>query len=280
MSDDASTSLPTRHASASPGAPVAVVTGAGSGIGRAIAIALAEHDYRLALLDVAVEPAAETAALADRSGAETAVFDCDVSDPDRVAAAFAGIDERFGGIDLLVNNAVTPVPRVHPEELALRDWQQSLDVNLTGCFLCAQAAGRRMIAAGRGGSIVNISSINASTALGRGNLAYSVSKGGVNTLTRELAVEWAPHGIRVNAVQPCQTNTAKLAEVLEHPSVETSLVVRDMLHGIPLGRFAEVDEIAAAVVFLASPQASMVTGVLLPVDGGNLAFNAGGTLEW
>jgi NAD(P)-dependent dehydrogenase (short-subunit alcohol dehydrogenase family) len=197
-----------------------------------------------------------------------------------VAAAFAAVDERFGRIDLLVNNAVIPVPRVHPEDLALSDWQRTLDVNLTGYFLCAQAAGRRMIAAGRGGAIVNISSINGSSALGRGNLAYSVTKGGVNMLTRELAIEWAPHGIRVNAVQPCQTKTAKLVEVLEHPGVETSGVTHDILRGIPLGRFAEPDEIAAAVVFLASPQASMITGAMLPVDGGNLAFNAGGTVEW
>jgi len=153
-------------------------------------------------------------------------------------------------------------------------------VNLTGYFLCAQAAGRRMIAAGRGGAIVNISSINGSSALGRGNLAYSVTKGGVNMLTRELAIEWAPHGIRVNAVQPCQTKTAKLVEVLEHPDVETAGVTQDILRGIPLGRFAEPDEIAAAVVFLASPQASMITGAMLPVDGGNLAFNAGGTVAW
>jgi NAD(P)-dependent dehydrogenase (short-subunit alcohol dehydrogenase family) len=256
------------------------VTGAGSGIGRAIAVSLAEQQYLLALLDVDVERAEETAELARRSDVEVAAVDCDVADLERVAVAFAAVDERFGRIDLLVNNAVIPVPRVHPEDLALPDWRRTLDVNLTGCFLCAQAAGRRMIAAGRGGAIVNISSINGSSALGRGNLAYSVTKGGINMLTRELAIEWAPHGIRVNAVQPCQTKTAKLIEVLEHPGVETAGVTQDILRGIPLGRFAEPDEIAAAVVFLASPQASMITGTMLPVDGGNLAFNAGGTVEW
>jgi NAD(P)-dependent dehydrogenase (short-subunit alcohol dehydrogenase family) len=263
--------------STSPESAVAVVTGAGSGIGRAIAASLAEQGYRLVLLDVEVEQARETAGLL-RGG--TAVFDCDVAEPERVAAAFAAIDEGFGRVDLLVNNAVVPVPRVHPEDLALADWQRTLDVNLTGYFLCAQAAGRRMIAAGRGGAIVNISSINGSSALGRGNLAYSITKGGVNMLTRELAVEWAPHGIRVNAVQPCQTKTTKLTEVLEHPNVETAAVAQDMLRGIPLGRFAEAEEIATAVVFLASSEASMITGALLPVDGGNLALNAGGTVGW
>jgi NAD(P)-dependent dehydrogenase (short-subunit alcohol dehydrogenase family) len=260
--------------------PVAVVTGAGSGIGRAIAVMLAEQRYRLSLLDIDGERARETAELVQRSGAEADAFDCDVADPDRVADVFTGVDERFGGVDLLVNNAVIPVPRMHPEDLPLSDWQRTLDVNLTGYFLCGQAAGRRMIAAGHGGSIVNISSINGSSALGRGNLAYSVTKGGVNMLTRELAIEWAPHGIRVNAVQPCQTKTAKLIEVLEHPGVEEAVGAEDILRGIPLGRFAEAEEIAAAVVFLASPQASMITGVLLPVDGGNLALNAGGTVGW
>ena len=252
---------------------VAVVTGAGSGIGRAIAASLAEQGYRLALLDVDSERARETAELVQGA---VAVFDCDVADEKRVADAFSKIDGQFGRVDLLVNNAVVPVPRVHPQDLALADWQRTLDVNLTGYFLCAQAAGRRMIAAGRGGSIVNISSINGSSALGRGNLAYSITKGGVNMLTRELAVEWAPHGIRVNAVQPCQTRTPKLVEALEGSPAGAE----DMLRGIPLGRFAEPDEIAAAVVFLASPEASMITGALLPVDGGNLAFNAGGTVRW
>lgn len=256
------------------------MTGAGSGIGRAIASALAEQRYQLALLDIDSERVGETVELVRRSGARASAFDCDVADHERLANAFAAIDKSLGRVDVLVNNAVVPVPRVHPEDLALSDWQRTIDVNLTGYFLCAQAAGRRMIAAGRGGSIVNISSINGSSALGRGNLAYSVTKGGVNMLTRELAVEWASHGIRVNAVQPCQTKTPKLIEVLQHPDVETRAVAEDILRGIPLGRFAEVDEIAAAVVFLASPQASMVTGALLPVDGGNLAFNAGGTVRW
>src|SRR5207248_3711601 len=114
---------------------VAVVTGAGSGIGRAIAVALAEHGYRLALLDVV--PGAE-------------ILECDVADPERVAEAFGAIDTHFGRVDLLVNNAVVPVPRAHPEDLALADWRRTLDVNLTGYFLCAQAAGKRMIADGRG----------------------------------------------------------------------------------------------------------------------------------
>lgn len=253
-----------------------LITGAGSGIGRAVALALGAEGARLALLDIDHAAAEKVAAELDGALA----LACDVAQQAQVRAAFAAVEEHFGGVDVLVNNAIAPVPRAHPEDLELERWEHSLRVNLTGYFLCAQEAGRRMIATGHGGAIVNVSSINGSSAVGRGNLAYSVTKAGVNQLTRELAIEWAPHRIRVNAVQPCQTRTAKLAEVLDHPDVKAKSVVADMLRGIPLARFAEPEEIAAGVVFLASAQASMITGVLLPIDGGNLAFNPGGTVLW
>jgi NAD(P)-dependent dehydrogenase (short-subunit alcohol dehydrogenase family) len=255
---------------------VVVITGAGSGIGRVVALALAGKGARLALLDIDGRAAEAVAGEVDGAIAVA----CDVAEHAQVEGAFALVEERLGGVDVLVNNAIAPVPRSHPEDLELERWEHSLRVNLTGYFLCAQEAGRRMIAAGNGGAIVNVSSINGSSAVGRGNFAYSVTKAGVNQMTRELAIEWAPHRIRVNAVQPCQTRTAKLAEVLDHPDVAAQSVVADMLRGIPLARFAEPEEIAAAVVFLASAQASIITGVLLPVDGGNLAFNAGGTVIW
>jgi len=150
-------------------------------------------------------------------------------------------------------------------------------VNLTGYFLCARAAGRGMVARGYG-SIVNISSIAGSTALGRGNFAYSVTKGGVDAMTRELAVEWGRHGVRVNAVAPCQVATAGFLANEKARTQAGDPTVSDYRRGIPMGRAAEPADIAAAVVYLASDAAAMVTGVTLPVDGGNLAFNAGGTL--
>jgi len=250
---------------------VAVVTGSASGIGRAIVVALAEAGADVVGLDLAAEEAARVAAVGLR---------CDVSSADSVETAFAEVDARLGRVDVLVNNAVAPVPRVYPEELTVGDWQAALDVNLTGYFLCAQAAGRRMIARGEGGAIVNVSSIASMSALGRGNFAYSASKGGVNQLTRELAIEWAPHRIRVNAILPCQTRTPKLQEILDHPNVQAQSVLADILRGIPLGRFGEPEEVAAAALFLVSDAASMITGALLPVDGGNLALNAGGTVGW
>jgi NAD(P)-dependent dehydrogenase (short-subunit alcohol dehydrogenase family) len=153
-------------------------------------------------------------------------------------------------------------------------------VNVTGCFLCAQAAGRRMIARGEGGAIINMSSIAGSSALGRGNFAYSVSKGAVNQFTRELAIEWAPYRIRVNAIQPCQVLTPALQSLIDDPQFDSDSLVATFLRGIPLGRLAQPEDIAAAALFLASDAASMITGALLPVDGGNLAMNAGGTVQW
>ena len=127
------------------------------------------------------------------------------------------------------------------------------------------------------GTVVNVSSIGGSTSLGRGNFVYGVSKGGVEQLTRELAVAWAPQGIRVNAVAPCQIATDGLRALSENPSAEGRLL-DTFLRGIPLGRLVEPAEVAAAVAFLASDAAAMITGVILPVDGGNLALNAGGTI--
>jgi len=258
---------------------VAVVTGAASGIGREIALTFARAGARVACLDIDVAACGRTAGDVAALGGASLAVECDISRPEAVEAAFARVDERFGRVEVLVNDAFVP-SHTRPQELELDEWSRVLDVNVTGCLLCSQAAGRRMIEQRAGGSIVNLSSLASSTALGRGNFAYSVSKGAIDSLTRELAIEWAPFGIRVNAIKPCQVLTPGLQELLDDPKFDSKTLLASWLHGIPLGRLAQPQEIAAAALYLASDAAAMVTGVLLPVDGGNLAMNAGGTVGW
>src|SRR5262249_39940561 len=157
-------------------------------------------------------------------------------------------DHAYGRVDILINDPYV-IARYKPEELSVEDWNRVVGVNLTGYFLCAQAAGRRMIKQGRGGSIINISSIAGSSALGRGNFVYSVTKGGINQLTKELAVEWAKHKIRVNAIQPVQMRTPPVKRWLSDPKTDPGLVSH-LLKGIPLNRLGEPEDIVGPAVFL------------------------------
>jgi NAD(P)-dependent dehydrogenase (short-subunit alcohol dehydrogenase family) len=258
---------------------VAFVTGAASGIGRATALQLARHGADIFGADVNETGLNETITEICAMGRRAVGVRCDVSNPDDVAQAFDALDQEFGKIDILINDPAIGA-RFKPEDLSIEDWNRVMAVCITGYFLCAQQAGRRMIAAGKGGAIVNVSSIAGSSALGRGNFAYSTAKGAVNQFTRELAIEWGRHKIRVNAVQPCQVMTPAVKRWFEDPKMDLDQLVPRLLGGIPLGRLAEAEDISAPIVFLASDAAAMITGAILPVDGGNLAFNAGGTLVW
>jgi NAD(P)-dependent dehydrogenase (short-subunit alcohol dehydrogenase family) len=255
---------------------VAVITGAGGAFGREIARGFAQMGARVFLTDLNTDALAETADLVRASGGTCATQTCDTGSSGDVQAAFERLDQEFGQVDILVNNAGRNPMQGRPEVFPLEIWEEVLRTNLTGYFLNARAAGKRMIARGHGGSIVNISSIASASSLGRGNLAYGASKSGVNQLTRELAVEWAHHRIRVNAIQPCQFLNQGWRTMVADPA-RASLVQR-VLSGIPLGRMGEPHEIVGPVLFLASDAAAMVTGALLPVDGGNLALNPTGTL--
>jgi len=258
----------------------AVVTGAAGGLGRAVAQTLAGVGARVSVLDVNAAGAAQTVAQIRDGGGSADFIGCDVSDAGRIAAAFAQV-AASGPADILVNNAGIN-PRVASLEVSDDVWARTLAINLTGYFLCARRFAKQLLPAGgpggvARGAVVNVSSIGGSTSLGRGNFSYGVTKGGVEQMTRELAVAWAPRGIRVNAVAPCQIATDGLRALSVTPSAEGQLI-DTFLRGIPLGRLVEPGEVAAAVTFLASDAAAMITGVILPVDGGNLALNAGGTI--
>jgi NAD(P)-dependent dehydrogenase (short-subunit alcohol dehydrogenase family) len=256
---------------------VAVVTGGGGALGRVVAGVLAEAGASVAVIDLSEAAAAKVAA--GLGGADRAIgLGADLSTEPGVEHTFAAVDQAFPTIDILVNAISAPIDRHAPEDFPLATWDAMLAANLTSYFLCSRAAAQRMIPAGRGGSIVNFGSIAGANALGRGGMAYGVAKGGVAQLTRETAYAWAPHGIRVNAVLPCQFVNdwwrGNLADPDRRPLVDR------VVSAIPLGRMGEPGEIAGPVLFLASDAASMVTGVMLPVDGGNLAMNAGASRDW
>jgi NAD(P)-dependent dehydrogenase (short-subunit alcohol dehydrogenase family) len=260
---------------------VALVTGAGAngGNGHAIALGLAACGADVFVSDIDDAGWRQTLAEIEALGRRAAGCHCDAGAAEEIEAMFAEFDRHFDHIDILVNN-VGIGHRARPEELSLDDWRRVFRVNMEGTFLCSMAAGRRMIARGRGGSIINISSIAGSSALGRGNFVYSAAKGAINQFTRELAVEWSIHGIRVNAIQPAQIMTPALRAIFERSQLDGARTRERMLVGIPLGRFGEPEDVAKAAVFLAGDGAAFITGHLLPVDGGNLALNAGGSRVW
>ncbi len=258
---------------------VALVTGAAEGIGKAIARGMACFGADIVVSDINDNGLTQTVQEISAMGRRVEAIHCDNSQPEQIYKMFKQVDRNFNRLDILVNN-VGIIIRKHPEELTIEDWERVLRINLTGTFLCAQEAGRRMIIRGQGGSIINISSIASISALGRGNLAYSVSKSAINQLTRELAVEWAKYKIRVNALLPAQIRTGYLQQMFADPSVAGRDLLNRLLTGIPLDRLGEVEDLIGPAIFLASDASSYITGALLPVDGGNLAFNAGGSKDW
>ena len=256
----------------------AVVTGAASGLSQAIAIGFAGAGADLVIADINHDGLNETARSIRALGQKAEVCPCDIADEAAVEALFKRVDAAYGRVDILLNGPFA-FTREKPEKLTLADWNNAIAVCLTGFFLCAQQAGRRMIERGMGGSIISIGSIAGASALGRGNFPYSVAKAGVHQLTRELAVEWARHGIRVNALLPAQMRTPSVNRWLDDPATDPGLVAH-LLKGIPMNRIGEAEDIVGPAIFLASEAAAFVTGTLLPVDGGNLALNAGGSHRW
>ena len=245
----------------------AIITGAGSGIGLEVAKGLKGHGAIVYGFDINEGEMAPVATF----------IKCDIGNGQSVTDAFAEFSKQSKQLDILVNNAAAGT-HTPPQDTTLEIWDTVIGTSLTGYFLNAREFSKLVIAAKKPGAIVNISSIAGSSAIGRGNFAYSVAKGGVNQMTRELAIEWAKSKIRVNAIQPCSVNTPGWRKWVETEGEKAKPLMELLVRGIPMGRVAEPEDIAHAVHFLASDAAAMVTGTILPVDGGNLAYNAGGTL--
>ena len=245
----------------------ALVTGGGGAIGLAICQGLADMGAHVACLDIS-EEIATSAAQALQQGGDHQAFPviCDVRDPVQIHRAVTEVLDRFGRIDILVNVAGNGIlkPAI---DFTMDDWEETMHVYLRSTFLFAKLVGRTMIERGSG-SIINISSVASVAALGRGTAAYAAAKAGVNALTRELALEWAKKGVRVNAIAPCQIDTPQLRKLLVDPQFDREKLMNTWLDAIPMGRVGQPQEIAGPCIFLASDAASLITGHVLLVDGG------------
>lgn len=244
---------------------VALVTGGGRGIGRGIAIGLAAAGASVAVWDIDAPSAAAVAGELSEASLADAV---DVTDTAAVEAGLDRIASALGLVDILVANAGV-TSRSPLESLGDEDFRRVVDVNLGGTFVCTRAVGRRLIESGRPGSVITVASISGLVGnRGGDNTHYCLTKGGVIAFTRSLAVEWARHGIRVNAIAPGYTVTPMTDRLLAaDPEWHQELV-----HRVPLERFGTPEDMAGAAVFLASPAAAYVTGHVLLVDGGYTAW--------
>ncbi|MET7877531.1 SDR family NAD(P)-dependent oxidoreductase [Micromonospora profundi] len=240
---------------------VAWVTGAGQGVGAAIAEGLAEAGASVILQSRRMDALEAVRDKIVANGGTADIVAGDVTDEAVAEAVVTLARRRWDRLDILVNNAGISPALHRSEQLSVADWQQVIDTNLSGVFVCARAAGAIMIEQGAG-SIVNMSSVHGQVGLPR-LAAYSASKGGVEQLTRTLALEWAAAGVRVNAVAPGYLETPMTAGLRSHDQWSRRLRER-----IPMGRFGQPHEVVGAVAFLASDAASYVTGSILHVDGG------------
>jgi NAD(P)-dependent dehydrogenase (short-subunit alcohol dehydrogenase family) len=245
---------------------VAVITGSGQGIGKQIAIQLAADSYAIVIADIREEVAQQVAAELKTSGHKAAACRVDVTDPNSCNEMISRAVDQFGRVDVQVNSAgiSKPGPSL---DVTPQDWQRMIDIQMNGTFYCCQSAGRQMVQQGEGGCIVNISSILAEAAFPQ-RASYCSAKAAVNMLTKVLAIEWAEYQIRVNAVGPAHTAT----EMTRINAARGLYDIATITKRIPMGRLASVEDIANGVSFLCSEKASFITGQVLYVDGGYLAY--------
>ncbi|MCY3668477.1 MAG: SDR family oxidoreductase [Gemmatimonadetes bacterium] len=251
---------------------VALVSGAASGLGKAMATGFAEAGADLVLADINADGLAAAAREMEALGRRVLPVTCDVSQPDQIRTMFELIDAEYGRIDI-VGNVAGNARRNTPLDLTPEEVEFTLQNLVVGRLVCCQEAGRRMMDSGNGGSIINLVSIAGINAMGRSHLSYSMGMGAAAQMTRELSTEWAAKGVRVNAIVCAQIMNADLKERI---AVDSTLG-ETYLRGLPMGRLGDSDEIKGAAIFLASDASAWITGAMLPLDGGNLSKNAGGS---
>lgn len=246
---------------------VALITGAGTGIGQATAILFAKEGADIVATNLELPEAEETTEAIIKIGRRAVAIAADIAKPDEIHAMVDRAIDAFGGIDILVNNAGVGALNVPTFEIRDMDaWNKVFEINVGATFLCCQRVGHWMITQG-GGKMVNVASQTGIAGVPYVN-AYGPSKAAVINMTRSLAVEWAKYKINVNCVAPCWTRTRRLEKAFEKGVV----TLAEIQKRCPMGRPAEPEDVAKAILFLASDDASFITGITLPVDGGWLAY--------
>lgn len=239
---------------------VAIITGASKGLGLGLAKIFAQEGSKVAIVSRDISQLESVAKEIRAEGGFCEAFELDLRDVSSIQPCIEAIEKKMGSIDILVNNAGMGTP-ILAEHVTEQDWDLMMDLNLKGAFFCSQAVGLKMLGRGKG-RIINISSQASIVALPEASV-YCASKGGLNMLTKTLSLEWSGRGVTVNAVGPTFVYTPGTAERLDNPKY-----LADVLSNIPRGRVATIDDVASAVLYLASDGADMVTGTLLLVDGG------------
>lgn len=240
----------------------AIVTGGNGGIGSTLCEALAEYGANVVVVGRREEECEQVASAARAHGRVGLPIAADIMQPGEMDRVVATTVDRLGSVNILVQ-CVGGNARYDAQDFPVDEWQRVVDLNLKSTFIACQAAGRQMIAQGNGGKIVTLSSVRSQLGIHSGYSAYTSGKAGVNLLTKQLATEWAKHGINVNAIAPTFIRTEQVADMLNDPSFYEPLVRR-----IPLGRVGETDDLVGALLLLASSAGDFITGHILFVDGG------------